>query len=79
MDKGERDQANLHVKQAGPEDVPKVNLLLQQEDRRMLKSDIVDRIHEMSSLGDEIKLRACLMRILPHVCVSRRCVPNHGE
>ena len=63
MDKREVDEANLYAEQVPPTDGPEVNLLLQQGDRRMLNSDIVERIREMFGQGYGNKRIARLLRI----------------
>ena len=51
MDNSEGFLVNLHPEQVRPHDVSEVNLHKPQEDLRMLKTDLVDRIHELAGQG----------------------------
>ena len=51
MDKFDPDLVNLHHTQVAHSDVTRVHLHSEQEDRKLLKPDVVDRIRELSGQG----------------------------
>ncbi len=63
MDKFDSDLVNLHDTQADPTDVARVHLRSTQEDTRMLKPEVVDRIRELSGQGLGSKRIARELRI----------------
>jgi len=71
MDKFDSDLVNLHDPQVDPSDGSSVHLHSMQEDIRMLKPEVVDRIRELSARGLGIK------RIARLVGVSRNSVRRY--
>src|SRR5271155_3249858 len=71
MDKIDSDLVNLRDTQADQTDVPSVHLRSSQEDTRMVKPEIVDRIRELSGQGLGSK------RIAQEVRVSRNSVRRY--
>jgi transposase len=71
MDKIDSDLVNLHNAQADQPDVTRVHLRPTQEDTRMVKPEIVDRIRELSGQGLGSK------RIAREVNVSRNSVRRY--
>ena len=71
MDKIDSDLVNLHDTQADQPDVTRVHLRSTQEDTRMVKPEIVDRIRELSGQGLGSK------RIAREVRVSRNSVRRY--
>jgi transposase len=71
MDKFDSDLVNLEETQAGQMDATNVHLRSTQEDTRMLKPEVVDRIHELSGQGLGSK------RIARQLGVSRNSVRRY--
>ena len=71
MDKIDADLVNLHDTQADQSHVTRVHLRSQQEDTRMVKPEIVDRIRELADQGLGSK------RIAREVRVSRNSVRRY--
>ena len=71
MDKIDSDLVNLHGTQADQSEVTRVHLRLKQEDTRMVKPEIVDRIRELAGQGLGSK------RIAREVRVSRNSVRRY--
>jgi transposase len=71
MDNSEQFLVNLHPQQVRPHDVTEVSLHTPQEDLRMLKPDLVDRIRELSGQGLGSK------RIARRLGVSRNSVRRY--
>ena len=77
MDKIDSDLVNLHDTQADQPDVTSVHLRTTQEDTRMLKPEIVDRIRELSGQGLGSKRIARQLGHSPSASPTRtRCAPS---
>ena len=72
MDKVDSDLVNLHDMQADLPDVARVHLRSTQEDTRMVKPEIVDRIRELAGqgLGSKRIAKRCGSPATPSAAIS---------